>query len=269
LIQHDVIDEIICCDKEIPDKKLVELIALCHELGVTFRIQSITAINVPFKTRIQYFEQTPFFTIETTPVIRYTQALKTILETATAFAILFSLSPLLLVISLIIAATSRGPIIFKQQRVGLRGRKFYIYKFRTMVHNAEALKTRLESKNESDGPVFKIKNDPRITAIGRVLRLTNLDEIPQLFNVLKGEMSIIGPRPPLPAEVAQYQRWQLKRLAVKPGLTCTWQIEPDRNSIQFDQWMLLDIQYIENWSLQNDILLFFKTLKTVFLARGC
>jgi lipopolysaccharide/colanic/teichoic acid biosynthesis glycosyltransferase len=137
-----------------------------------------------------------------------------------------------------------------------------------MVQNAEALKVLLLTQNESDGPTFKIKKDPRITFIGRILRKTNLDEIPQLFNVIKGEMSIIGPRPPLSSEVEKYEEWQLKRLAVKPGLTCTWQIVPNRNDVKFEKWIKMDIHYIENWSLRSDIELFFKTFKTVLFARG-
>jgi len=152
--------------------------------------------------------------------------------------------------------------------VGLRGRKFYIYKFRTMVSNAEQLKATLMEMNESDGPAFKIKHDPRITPVGRFLRKTGLDELPQLFNVLKGEMSLIGPRPPLPSEVEKYERWHLRRLSVKPGITCTWQIIPNRNDVVFDNWMKLDIQYIESWSVKKDLALFFKTIKTVIYGSG-
>ncbi|MBN1144791.1 MAG: sugar transferase, partial [Bacteroidales bacterium] len=167
-----------------------------------------------------------------------------------------------------IKLTSKGPVIFKQERVGLRGRKFYIYKFRTMVQNAEALKAQLEALNESDGPTFKIKHDPRITTIGRILRKTGLDELPQLFNVLRGEMSLIGPRPPLASEVEKYERWHLRRLSVKPGITCTWQIIPNRNEVVFDNWMKLDIQYIESWSVKKDLQLLFKTIKTVLYGTG-
>jgi lipopolysaccharide/colanic/teichoic acid biosynthesis glycosyltransferase len=178
------------------------------------------------------------------------------------------LSPIMLLIALGIKLTSRGPVIFKQERVGLRGRKFYIYKFRTMIQNAEELKVKLLALNESDGPAFKIKNDPRITPVGKLLRKTGLDELPQLFNVLKGEMSLIGPRPPLPSEVEKYERWHLKRLSVKPGITCTWQIIPNRNEVIFDNWMKLDIQYIESWSIKTDLKLFFRTIKTIIYGSG-
>jgi lipopolysaccharide/colanic/teichoic acid biosynthesis glycosyltransferase len=148
------------------------------------------------------------------------------------------------------------------------GRKFKLYKFRTMVVNAEELLERLKARNEADGPTFKIKDDPRVTRFGKFLRKTGLDELPQLFNVVAGEMSLIGPRPPIESEVKQYERWQLRRLSVKPGITCTWQIIPNRNDIKFEKWMQLDLNYIDNWSLAKDAELFFKTITTVFLATG-
>jgi exopolysaccharide biosynthesis polyprenyl glycosylphosphotransferase len=270
IIKYDIIDEIICLNSLNDDKKIYELIDFCSELGVTFRIKSISMLHASsaYKSRVQYFGKIPFYTIENNPNNSFSRTIKLISEVSLAFIILFIASPLLLIISLIIATTSRGPVIFKQARVGLRGRQFYIYKFRTMVQNAEALKLKLQSMNESDGPTFKIKNDPRITTIGRLLRKTNLDEIPQLFNVIKGEMSIIGPRPPLPIEVEQYQTWQLKRLSVKPGLTCTWQIAPNRNEVKFEKWMQMDINYIDNWSLLGDVLLLFRTFRTVIMAKS-
>jgi lipopolysaccharide/colanic/teichoic acid biosynthesis glycosyltransferase len=137
-----------------------------------------------------------------------------------------------------------------------------------MVVDAEVIRKKLEAQNESDGPTFKIKEDPRITKIGKFLRKTSLDEVPQLINVLKGEMSLIGPRPPLPREVEEYERWQLRRLSVKPGITCTWQIIPNRNDVLFEKWMRLDLQYIDTWSLRNDFNLVFKTVKSVFTNRG-
>jgi lipopolysaccharide/colanic/teichoic acid biosynthesis glycosyltransferase len=137
-----------------------------------------------------------------------------------------------------------------------------------MVANADDLRKDLEEQNEADGPAFKIRDDPRITKIGGILRRTGLDELPQLFNILKGEMSLIGPRPPLPDEIVQYQRWQLRRLSVKPGLSCFWQIKPDRNNIKFEKWMEMDLAYIDNWSLRLDFVILVKTLKTIFQRTG-
>jgi len=210
----------------------------------------------------------PFITFKNTPKNAWAIAWKSFSEFWISFAIIFLLSPIMLIIALAIKLTSKGPIVFKQERVGLRGRKFYIYKFRTMVYNAEHLKESLMKLNESDGPAFKIKKDPRITLVGRILRKTGLDELPQLFNVLKGEMSLIGPRPPLASEVEKYQRWHLRRLSVKPGITCTWQIIPNRNEVVFDKWMKLDIQYIESWSVAKDLKLFIRTIKTVIYGNG-
>jgi len=270
IIQYDIIDEILCLDCHKDEKILYDLIDFCNELGVTFRLKSVKYIhsNSNYKSRIQYFGKVPFYTVENNPNNQFARFIKHAAEVTMAFMVLFILSPFLLVIAITIASTSRGPVIFKQARVGLRGRQFYIYKFRTMVQNAEALKEKRQAMNESDGPTFKIKKDPRITKIGSFLRKTSLDEIPQLFNVIKGEMSIIGPRPPLPKEVEQYERWQLKRLSVKPGLTCTWQITPNRNEVKFEKWMHMDIQYIDNWSLGGDIELFFRTFKTVIFAKS-
>lgn len=268
LIRFDIIDELICCDCNANESKFLELVDFCHSLGVTVRTQNQSFFKGNYKAHIQYFDRIPLLSYESNPMHKFEHGIKSILEIAISFLFLFLLSPILLVISLIIRVTSRGPVIFKQERVGLKGRKFYIYKFRTMVSNAEELKQKLMDLNESDGPTFKIKKDPRITGIGRILRKTNLDEIPQLFNVIKGEMSIIGPRPPLQSEVEQYEEWQLKRLSVKPGLTCTWQIVPNRNEVKFEKWMRMDIQYIENWSLKSDLDLFLKTFKTVLFARG-
>jgi lipopolysaccharide/colanic/teichoic acid biosynthesis glycosyltransferase len=132
-----------------------------------------------------------------------------------------------------------------------------------MVNNSEIILEQLKDKNEVDGPVFKIKDDPRVTRIGKFLRKTGLDELPQLYNVFKGEMSLIGPRPPLPNEVAQYERWQLRRLSVRPGISCTWQVFPNRNGVKFENWMKMDLQYIDNWSFRKDISVFFKTIKNL------
>ena len=178
------------------------------------------------------------------------------------------LSPVFLGLALIIKLGSSGPVFFKQERIGLRGRKFKLFKFRTMVVDAEAQLKKLQAQNEADGPVFKIKDDPRLTRVGRFLRKTGLDELPQLLNVVRGEMSLIGPRPPLEDEVKQYERWQLRRLSVKPGITCTWQIVPDRHDVSFEKWMELDLHYIDNWNLFKDLSLFFKTVKTFFMAGG-
>ena len=158
--------------------------------------------------------------------------------------------------------------IFRQKRVGRHGREFIMYKFRTMIANAEQMKKELEAQNEMDGPVFKIKNDPRITRVGGFLRTTSIDELPQLFNVLKGDMSLVGPRPPLPEEVALYNNYQRLRLVVTPGLTCFWQTANDRNDISFDEWVEMDINYIETRTIWLDIKIIAKTVLVVITREG-
>lgn len=176
---------------------------------------------------------------------------------------LIILSPLMLIIMIAIKIDSRGPVIFSQERVGKNGKIFKMYKFRSMVSNAEELLKELKNKNEMSGPMFKIKQDPRVTKVGRFIRKTSLDELPQLINVLKGNMSLVGPRPNLPKEVREFDKWMLDKLVVKPGLTCFWQVM-GRNSIGFVQWMNLDIEYVEKRSLKLDIILILKTIRVLF-----
>lgn len=170
------------------------------------------------------------------------------------------LIPVFLIIGILIKLEDpKGSVFFSQKRNGLNGKEFNMYKFRSMVHNAEDLLESLMSKNEMDGPVFKIKDDPRITKIGKFIRKTSLDELPQLFNVLKGDMSLVGPRPPIPREVIQYNKYQYQRLLVKPGITCYWQIS-GRNNIDFDEWVELDLKYIKERNLFKDIYTILMTL---------
>ena len=176
-------------------------------------------------------------------------------------------APIFLLTALVIKLESRGPVFFKQVRSGLNGKPFKLLKFRTMCTNAEDKKAALKAFNEMSGPVFKIKKDPRVTRVGKFLRKYSVDEIPQFINVLKGDMSLVGPRPPLPEEVAKYEPWQHRKLSVKPGVTCIWQVN-GRNTIDFEEWMKLDLQYIDNWSLWLDAKLLAKTIPTVIKGSG-
>lgn len=194
-------------------------------------------------------------------------AFKRLFDIVSSGVALWLLAPLLLAVAAMVKLTSRGPVLFRQTRVGLHGRPFQMLKFRTMVQNAEELKAKLAAQNEMDGPVFKMKKDPRITSIGRVLRKFSIDELPQLINVLRGDMSVVGPRPPVPNEVARYEPWQRRRLSVRPGLTCIWQVS-GRNEISFEQWMYMDLQYIDTWSFTKDIGLILKTFPVVLTGRG-
>lgn len=175
-------------------------------------------------------------------------------------AILF---PILIIVSILIKIETKGPVFFSQNRVGKNGVIFKMYKFRSMVVNAEELKKKLMEQNERTGPMFKMKNDPRITKIGRFIRKTSIDELPQLVNILRGDMSIVGPRPSLPVEVKEFESWMMERLKVKPGLTCYWQIS-GRNDIDFIEWMKLDLKYIKERNILIDLILIFKTFFVLF-----
>jgi exopolysaccharide biosynthesis polyprenyl glycosylphosphotransferase len=180
---------------------------------------------------------------------------------------LFMASPFMLITALAIKIDSHGPVFFKQVRCGLNGRQFSLYKFRTMVNDAEGRKDELLDQNEMSGPVFKLRRDPRMTRIGRVLRKYSIDELPQLFNIIKGDMSLVGPRPPLPREVVKYEPWQRRKLSIKPGLTCIWQVS-GRNAIGFEEWMRMDLDYIDNWSLWLDAKILARTIPTVLKGTG-
>lgn len=184
-----------------------------------------------------------------------------------ASSALVLLSPLCLLVAAAIRLTSPGPVIFRQLRAGLHGRHFWMLKFRSMVVDAEARKAHLAAFNEMDGPAFKMSKDPRVTTVGRFLRKTSLDELPQLWNILRGEMSVVGPRPVIVEEAARYEPWQRRRLSMPPGMTCLWQIS-GRNELPFEEWMRLDLQYVDNWSLWLDLKIACKTIPAVLLGRG-
>ena len=194
-------------------------------------------------------------------------AMKRLFDIIASALALWLLMPLFLLVAALIRLTSRGPIFFKQPRAGLHGRAFNMLKFRSMVVDAEERKAALLAANEQTGPVFKMKHDPRVTGIGRFIRKYSIDELPQLINVLRGDMSVVGPRPPVPHEVARYEAWQRRRLSVRPGLTCIWQVS-GRNQISFEDWMYLDMQYIDHWSLARDFNLIFRTVPVVITGRG-
>lgn len=192
---------------------------------------------------------------------------KRVLDIVVATGALLVCAPLMALVSLLIKLTCPGPVIFVQERAGRNGRRFGMYKFRSMTTEAEAARASMAAQNEIPGPVFKIRNDPRITPLGRFLRKASIDELPQLVNVLKGEMSLVGPRPPTPEEVEQYEPWQRRRLEAKPGLTCIWQVS-GRSHVPFDRWVQMDIEYIENQSFWLDIKLLLLTIPAVITGRG-
>ncbi len=240
-------------------------IRICEKLGVPFALPAC-AYRL---TRARNTTPAPggylhFSSVRVKPVQR---AMKRGFDILSSGAALVMLSPLLIGAAIAVKFTSQGAVLFKQVRVGLHGRTFHMLKFRSMVANAETLKAALMSSNEQSGPVFKMTRDPRVTNVGRFMRKYSIDELPQLVNVLRGDMSVVGPRPPLPTEVAKYEGWQYRRLSVRPGLTCIWQVS-GRNQISFEEWMLLDMRYIDHWGLAGDFSLILRTIPVVLLGRG-
>jgi exopolysaccharide biosynthesis polyprenyl glycosylphosphotransferase len=268
ILDNHVVDEVIYSKSQIDEEEINRIVNICDEIGVIFRLQSCASPVDQVTLQMKTIDDRKQLALVDIPSNNMPLIIKTMADIYFAITAAILLMPLFLIIAGLIKLESRGPVFFKQERIGLRGRKFILFKFRTMAVNAEQLLEKLKEQNEMDGPTFKMKDDPRITRVGRFLRKTGLDEFPQLFNVIAGEMSLIGPRPPLESEVKQYKRWQLRRLSVKPGITCTWQISPNRNDVKFEKWMQLDLNYIDNWSLTEDIKLFFKTISSMFLASG-
>jgi len=267
LVRTHVIDEVIFAVSKEEMEKITEAFLVCEEEGVKTRIllnffpQSIS------KVYLDRLEDMPLLTFTTTPENEYLLLLKRALDFVMAFVLLVILSPFFLLLSLVIKLTSKGPVLYRQVRCGLGGRKFTLYKFRSMRRGADFERDGLEALNELDGPVFKIKNDPRCTPVGRLMRKFSLDELPQIVNILKGDMSFVGPRPPLPEEVEKYAGWQRRRLRMQPGLTCLWALE-GRSKLNFQRWMELDLEYIDNWSPSLDLKILLKTIPVVLLGRG-
>jgi len=238
-----------------------------RQLGVVVRLMpSLEDGNLLRNLYVEEFEDEYVVTLFREQLLVQLLA-KRLMDASVSFAALIVLTPLMLLVAILIKLTSPGPVFFVQNRVGMNQRQFRLYKFRSMVVDAEARKLAIAHLNERDGPAFKIENDPRITRIGSFIRKTSIDELPQLFNVLSGEMSLVGPRPPLPDEVARYEWLFRKRLSVKPGITCIWQIS-GRNNVSFDRWMQMDHEYIENWSLWLDVNILLKTIPAVLFSKG-
>jgi exopolysaccharide biosynthesis polyprenyl glycosylphosphotransferase len=267
ILRHNVIDEVIFAVSKEQLEALEETFLTCEEEGVKTRVLLSFFPHILSKVSLERLGEEPLLTFSTTPENEYLLLLKRLLDFTMALFLLIVLSPLLLLVALLIKLSSKGPVLYRQTRCGLGGRKFTLYKFRSMHPDADLRREELEALNEVDGPVFKIKNDPRCTPIGRFLRKFSLDELPQLINILKGDMSFVGPRPPLPEEVEKYERWQRRRLRMQPGLTCLWALE-GRSQLSFRRWMELDLEYIDHWSIALDWKILLKTIPLVLLGRG-
>jgi len=260
-------DEVIITLPWMYHRKIMGIVRECERRRVRPRIvpdlfqMSLTQVNV------EDLGGVPLIGVRAVAISKGALLVKRLIDVTVAVVGLVLCAPLFLLIALAIRLDSPGPIIFRQTRVGLRGRHFEMYKFRSMHVGAEEQQDMLADLNEADGPIFKIRDDPRLTRVGRILRRLSLDELPQLVNVLRGEMSLVGPRPPIPAEVEKYQEWHKKRLEAPPGMTGLWQVS-GRSRLSFDEMVLLDIYYIENWSLWLDFKILMRTIPKVLLGEG-
>jgi exopolysaccharide biosynthesis polyprenyl glycosylphosphotransferase len=269
IMRQHAVDEVLVV---LPPKHygpLVEkIVSRCEQEGIIVRVRTEMFELQTAKAYADDLEGLPVLTIRSGPQDDWRLAAKRVIDALGSLALLVMLAPLFALVALLIKLDSRGPIFFTQERIGLNKRRFAMLKFRTMVSGAEEQQATLEELNEAEGPVFKIRNDPRITLIGKFLRRFSIDELPQLVNVLKGDMSLVGPRP-LPVrdveriDVASHKR----RFSIKPGLTCLWQVN-GRSNIGFEEWVRLDLQYIDQWSLGLDILILLKTIPAVFKGPG-
>lgn len=270
VLDRHVVDEVVIA---LPSQsfysEIREVLGLCEEQGIRVRLIADMLFDLSHaKATIEYMDDTPFLTLYMGPHDGFLLRIKRIMDITISAVALILLAPLFVMIGILVKIDSRGTVFFVQERVGYNKRRFAFYKFRTMASDAEKRQAEMEHLNEVSGPVFKIKNDQRVTKIGKILRKTSMDELPQLFNVLKGDMSLVGPRP-LP--IRDYKRfdknWQKRRFSIKPGLTCLWQIQ-GRNELSFEKWIALDMEYIDQWSLLLDLRILVKTIPAVFRGTG-
>lgn len=266
LLDKGIVDEVIFDVDSSKLPELEEVFLLCDEEGVRTRVAVDFFPHVNSKVTLDRVGDAPLLTFSAAPMDDMRLYLKRVFDFVAAVAAMVLLTPVFLVVAALVKITSRGPVIYKQVRCGLNGRKFVFYKFRSMVEDADKLKDQLAHLSERD-IAFKMPDDPRVTTVGRFIRKFSLDELPQLYNVLRGDMSIVGPRPPLPEEVVLYERWQRRRLRMRPGLTCLWAV-CGRDHIDFNSWMRMDISYIENWSLKLDWSIILRTIPHVLAGKG-
>lgn len=248
-------------------EEIQQLARMCEGAGVpAHMVADLFPMRVA-TSRLMHLEDIPLLNLSTIPEAHGKVFTKRAIDFIGSSILILLLSPLLLLLAILVKLDSKGPVLFAQERVGQNQRRFKMLKYRSMVVNAEELKAKLAAQNELDGPVFKIKDDPRITRLGRFIRRYSLDEFPQLFNVWRGEMSLVGPRPPIPAEVEEYSWSQRRRLSIKPGMTGLWQVS-GRNEVGFDEWVEMDLAYIDSWSIKLDFVILLKTFRAVVAGRG-
>ncbi len=267
VLDHRIVDCVLYTGGIEDPEQLNQIVRSCEVRGIDFAYTN-SLLDSRFKeVEVEQFEDIPVVVCRTVAHNPMKLFVKRCLDVVASSILIVLCIPLWIVVPILIKRSSPGPVLFKQERVGKHGRRFVMYKFRSMIVGAEEMQKNLVHLNEMQGPVFKIQDDPRFTSIGSLLRRTSIDELPQLFNVLKGDMSLVGPRPPLFKEVVHYSPWFKKRLAVIPGITCLWQVT-GRSTIRFDEWMHLDLKYIENWSLMLDFKILLRTVHAVLSRKG-
>lgn len=267
IVEENVIDEVLFVVGTANLQSVERAFLQCEEVGVSTRLILDFFPHKISHMTLDPVDGFPALAFEATRGSDVQRILKRAFDIVVSLGFLLPGAPVFALVALAVRLDGPGPILFRQERVGRHGRPFTLYKFRSMVPEAEKMKAELMDKNEREGPAFKMSNDPRVTRIGRFIRKTSLDEIPQFYNVLIGDMSIVGPRPPLPDEVSRYDRWQRRRLSVRPGITCLWQIS-GRGDVDFETWMRLDLSYIDNWSIWLDLKIFLLTIPAVLGQRG-
>jgi exopolysaccharide biosynthesis polyprenyl glycosylphosphotransferase len=267
LLEENVIDDVIFAVSRKELDRMEDLFLALQEQGIRVRFALNLFPHTKAEVELEELDGVPVLTFSTSPSSQLQLFVKRMIDVAISTVLLLLGLPLVVAAAILIKVTSHGSVLFRQTRCGLNGRRFTLYKFRTMVEGAEDRRPELLHLNEMQGPVFKLRSDPRVTRVGRILRRFSFDEIPQLWNVLRGDMSLVGPRPPIPEEVVHYQRWQRRRLAMKPGLTCLWQIS-GRNEVDFDRWIELDLEYIDSWTPMLDLKILARTIPVVLSGRG-
>ena len=267
IARREVVDEVFIVPGSMDLQVIHQEIRDLDSMGVVVHLSLPLFVEVSSRVETTHIVERPFLTFSSVPPSGFQLAVKRLIDVGASMFLLVVLSPVLLGIGVLVALMSKGGALFRQERVGMNGRRFVLYKFRTMVEGAERQRAGLESKNELDGPAFKMRSDPRVTGLGKFLRKSSLDELPQLWNVLKGDMSLVGPRPLPDYEVEKFHPWQRRRMNMRPGITCLWQVG-GRNEMGFDEWMRLDLEYIDRWSLWLDLAILARTIPAVVRGRG-
>jgi exopolysaccharide biosynthesis polyprenyl glycosylphosphotransferase len=268
LLSREVVDEVIFVIERGRLEDFEEAMLAAENHGVRSHVALDVFPHVIARPMLEELDGVPLLTFTTTPTNPVLLAVKRGLDLAVGGLLALVTLPVQALAALAIRATTKGPVLFRQTRCGLNGRQFTLLKFRTMIPEAESRRGEFSHLNEMDGPAFKLTNDPRLTRVGKLLRRFSIDEVPQLWNVLVGDMSLVGPRPPIPEEVARYEPWQRRRLSMKPGLTCLWQISGRNDNPDFNRWMALDLKYIDSWNPLLDLKILALTIPAVLLGRG-